>query len=42
MRPMLERIDFTVRHLAGVAANLGDFERTTAEGLEKSVEDAAM
>ena len=42
MRPMLERIDFTVRHLAGVAANLGDFERTTAEGLAKSVEDAAM
>lgn len=40
MRPMLERIDFTVRHLAGVAGNLGDFERTTAEGLGKSLEDA--
>lgn len=39
MRPMLERIDFTVRHLAGVAGNLGDFERTTVETLEKSVED---
>jgi len=40
MRPMLERIDFTVRHLAGVAGNLADFERTTSEGLEKSLEDA--
>jgi len=40
MRPMLERIDFTVRHLAGVAGNLGDFERTTAEALEKGLEDA--
>lgn len=40
MRPMLERIDFTVRHLAAVSGNLGDFERTTAEGLEKSIEDA--
>lgn len=37
---MLERIDFTVRHLAGVAGDLGDFERTTAEGMEKSVEEA--
>lgn len=40
MRPMLERIDFTVRHLAAVAGSLGDFERTTTEGLEKSLEDA--
>mmetsp|Transcript_23314 Transcript_23314/g.42056 ORF Transcript_23314/g.42056 Transcript_23314/m.42056 type:complete len:426 (+) Transcript_23314:35-1312(+) len=40
MRPMLERIDFTVRHLAGVAGDLGDFERTTSESLEKSLEDA--
>ncbi len=39
MRPMLERIDFTVRHLAGVAGNLCDFERTTVETFEKSVED---
>ena len=39
MRPMLERIDFTVRHLAGVAGSLCDFERTTVETLEKSVED---
>lgn len=39
MRPMLERIDFTVRHLAGVAGNSCDFERTTVETLEKSVED---
>lgn len=36
---MLERIDFTVRHLAGVAGNSCDFERTTVETLEKSVED---
>lgn len=40
MRPMLERIDFTVRHLAGVAGELGDFDRVTNEGLEKSLEDA--
>ncbi|KAL7533288.1 hypothetical protein ACHAXR_005147 [Thalassiosira sp. AJA248-18] len=40
MRPMLERIDFTVRHLSGVAGSLGDFERTTTEGLEKSLEEA--
>ena len=39
MRPMLERIDFTVRHLAGVAGDIGDFERTSVEALEKSVED---
>jgi len=39
MRPMLERIDFTVRHLAGVAGNLGDFERTTVEALEKSLDN---
>ncbi|KAL7431861.1 hypothetical protein ACHAXH_002611 [Discostella pseudostelligera] len=39
MRPMLERIDFTVRHLAGVAGNLGDFERTTMEALEKSLDN---
>ena len=37
---MLERIDFTVQHLAAVAGDLGDFERTTAEGLDKSLEDA--
>ena len=37
---MLERIDFTVRHLAGVAGNLGDFERTTAETLDKSLENS--
>ena len=42
MRPMLERIDFTVRHLAGVAGDLGDFERTSMEGLEQSVEDALL
>ena len=42
MRPMLERIDFTIRHLAGVAGNLGDFERTTTESLEQSVEDAYL
>lgn len=29
MRPMLERIDFTVRHLAAVAGNLSDFDRET-------------
>mmetsp|Transcript_21428 Transcript_21428/g.38377 ORF Transcript_21428/g.38377 Transcript_21428/m.38377 type:complete len:393 (-) Transcript_21428:163-1341(-) len=40
MRPMLERIDFTVRHLASVAGDLGDFERTTSEELEKSLDDA--
>ncbi len=40
MRPMLERIDFTVRHLAAVAGNLGDFERVSQEGLDKSLEDA--
>jgi len=40
MRPMLERIDFTVRHLAAVAGNLGDFERVSQEGLEKSLEVA--
>ena len=37
MRPMLERIDFTVQHLAAVAGDLGDFERTTAEGLEDAL-----
>mmetsp|Transcript_16010 Transcript_16010/g.34684 ORF Transcript_16010/g.34684 Transcript_16010/m.34684 type:complete len:389 (-) Transcript_16010:118-1284(-) len=36
MRPMLERIDFTVRHLAGVAGNLGDFERVTSESLDNT------
>lgn len=36
---MLERIDFTVRHLAGVAGDIGDFERTSVEALNKSVED---
>ena len=41
MRPMLERIDFTVRHLAGVAGNLGDFDRTAAEGLGRSLEGGA-
>jgi len=35
MRPMLERIDFTVRHLAGGAANLEDFERNILEGLDE-------
>lgn len=40
MRPMLERIDFTVRHLAGVAGDLGDFDSTTSEALENSLEDA--
>lgn len=40
MRPMLERIDFAVRHLAGVAGELGDYERTTADALEKSLDDA--
>ena len=40
MRPMLDRIDFTVRHLAAVAGNLGDFETVSQEGLDKSVEDA--
>jgi len=40
MRPMLDRIDFTVRHLAAVAGDLGDFEMTTSEALEKSLEDA--
>jgi triacylglycerol esterase/lipase EstA (alpha/beta hydrolase family) len=36
MRPMLERIDFTVRHLAAVAGNLSDFNRVTLESLEGS------
>jgi len=39
MRPMLERLDFTVRHLAGVAGDLGDFERTTMEAIEKSLDN---
>lgn len=30
MRPVLERIDFTVRHLAGVAGDLRDFDRVTS------------
>ena len=43
MRPMLERIDFTVRHLAAVAGDLGDFERTTTGNeLEKTLEDMVM
>mmetsp|Transcript_42947 Transcript_42947/g.90206 ORF Transcript_42947/g.90206 Transcript_42947/m.90206 type:complete len:423 (+) Transcript_42947:74-1342(+) len=40
MRPMLERIDFTVRHLAGVAGDLGEFEMTTAKSLEQELEDS--
>eukprot|EP00804_Cyclotella_cryptica_P028128 CCRYP_011010-RA/>CCRYP_011010-RA protein AED:0.06 eAED:0.06 QI:157/1/1/1/0.6/0.5/6/2968/439 len=36
MRPMLERIDFTVRHLAAVAGNLRDFDRETLESLDES------
>lgn len=31
---------FITLSLAAVSGNLGDFERTTAEGLEKSIEDA--
>lgn len=37
---MLERIDFTVRHLAAVCGDLGDFEIVKQEGLEKSLEEA--
>jgi len=33
MRPMLERIDFTVRHLAAVAGDLRDFDKATFESL---------
>ena len=33
---MLERIDFTVRHLAAVAGNLSDFDRETLESLDES------
>eukprot|EP00581_Thalassiosira_minuscula_P018585 CAMPEP_0183733436 /NCGR_PEP_ID=MMETSP0737-20130205/41197_1 /TAXON_ID=385413 /ORGANISM="Thalassiosira miniscula, Strain CCMP1093" /LENGTH=382 /DNA_ID=CAMNT_0025966689 /DNA_START=34 /DNA_END=1185 /DNA_ORIENTATION=+ len=42
IRPMLERIDFTVRHLASVAGDLKDFEKVAIESLDKSLEDSMM
>ncbi|EJK59709.1 hypothetical protein THAOC_20034 [Thalassiosira oceanica] len=39
MRPMLERIDLAVRHLAATAGDLDDFERIGADKLEKDLED---
>jgi triacylglycerol esterase/lipase EstA (alpha/beta hydrolase family) len=36
MRPMLERIDFTVRHLAAVAGNLSDFDKATLDSLDEN------
>ena len=36
MRPMLERIDFTVRHLASVVGDLDELQKN--EGLESRVE----
>lgn len=41
MRPMLERIDFAVRHLAGAAGDLGEYERTTAEASDEGSEEGA-
>ena len=35
MRPMLERIDFAVRHLAAVAGDLAEFDRATLESLDE-------
>ncbi|KAL7550732.1 hypothetical protein ACHAWF_013938 [Thalassiosira exigua] len=46
MRPMLERIDFAVRHLAAVApevaGGLGDYEALTKESLERSLEETSI
>ena len=36
MRPMLERIDFTVRHLAAVAGDLDEFETITKQDSSSS------
>ncbi|KAL7515278.1 hypothetical protein ACHAXN_012812 [Cyclotella atomus] len=36
MRPMLERIDFTVRHLTAVAGNLSDFDKATLDSLDEN------
>ena len=36
MRPMLERIDFAVRHLTAVAGDLAEFDRATLESLGES------
>lgn len=40
MRPMLERIDFAVRHLAGVAGSLKDYERMEDFELHKNIDGA--
>ena len=46
MRPILERIDFTVRHLAGVAGDLQDYDRITGSvsgvRLQKSLDNALL
>lgn len=42
IRPMLERIDFTVRHLAAVAGNLGDYGILTTEGLQKTLDGTVL
>jgi len=35
MRPMLERIDHTVRHLAAVAGDLSEFDKVTLDSLDE-------
>lgn len=39
MRPMLERIDFTVRHLAAVAGDLDQFEKIITNEEDNNIDD---
>ena len=41
MRPMLERIDLSVRHLSAAAGDLAEFERVGAEKLEKDLDEVS-
>ena len=37
MAPILERIDYTVRHLSAVSGSLSDYERVTTEELDMKI-----